>query len=129
MLHDLRQAVRHVAGAPWLAAVIVVSLALGTGANAAVYSAMDALLFRAPAGVADPATLVDVYTSQVNGGSYGLTSFADYQSIAGVAGLLVAAEDDRADQALRAGSHASAPRVAQVKSENRNRGKRGFGQR
>jgi hypothetical protein len=72
-MHDLRQAVRHVAGAPWMAAAIVASLALGTGANAAVYSALDALLFRPPAGVGEPATLVDVYTSQVNGGSYGLS--------------------------------------------------------
>lgn len=47
----LRSAVRHIASAPWLTAVIVASMALGTGANAAVYSAVDALLFRAPTGV------------------------------------------------------------------------------
>jgi putative ABC transport system permease protein len=117
MRHDLRHAIRSLLSAPWLTAIVVVSLALGTGANAAVYSAVDALLFRPAAGVARPAALVDVFTSQINGGSYGLSSYADYQSIAAVPGFAaVAAIDDRADQALRAGDHASAPRVAAVTS-------------
>jgi putative ABC transport system permease protein len=114
-LHDLRHACRHLAATPGLTAVIVVSLALGTGANAAVYSAIDALLFRPPAGVADPATLADIFTSQVNGGTYGLSSYADFASIASAPGFAgVAAIDDRADQAVRAGDKAAAPRVAAV---------------
>src|SRR5437763_8858398 len=115
MLSDLRFAIRSLLGAPWQTAIIVVSLALGTGANAAVYSAVDALLFRPAAGVADPATLVDIFTSQVNGGTYGLSSSADYQSIASSSGLAgVAAIDDRADQAVRLGDATSAPRVSAV---------------
>ena len=76
-MHDLRAALKSLAGAKRLAAVIVISLALGTGANAAVYSAIDALLFRPPAGVSEPATLVDIYTSQVNGGTFGHSSYPD----------------------------------------------------
>ncbi len=63
----MRDSIRALARAPGLTFIIVASLALGTGANAAVYSAVDALLFRGPAGVQDPSTLVDVYTSQITG--------------------------------------------------------------
>jgi predicted permease len=115
MLADLRQAVRHVAGAPWLTAVIVVSLALGTGANAAVYSAIDALLFRPPAGVADAGRLVDVYTSQLNGGTYGSTSFPDLQSLSAAPSLqAIAAIEARADQNVHVGDRTAAARVAAV---------------
>lgn len=78
----LRSAVRHLAGAPWLTAVIVASLALGTGANAAVYSAVDALLFRAPSGVVDASRIVDLHTSQLNGGTFGNSSYPDFLSAA-----------------------------------------------
>src|SRR5258706_15937938 len=97
MLHDLRHALRHVASAPWLTAVIVVSLALGTGANAAVYSAVDALLFRAPPGVVDAARLVDLHTSQLNGGTFGHSSYSDFQSMAAAASLGAAAAGEERD--------------------------------
>ena len=112
---ELRHAMRSVTSAPWLASVVVLSLALGTGANAAVYSAIDALLFRPPAGVAEPAALADVYTSQINGATYGFSSYADYVSIAGTAGIeAAAAVEDRAERAVRFGDHAGAPRIAAV---------------
>src|SRR5260221_13954504 len=96
-MRDLRQAIRHIATAPWLTAVIVVSLALGTGANAAVYSAVDALLFRAPPGVAGSAQLADVYTSQLNGGTFGNSSYPDFESIAAVPSLAAAAAVEEGD--------------------------------
>ena len=114
MLTDLRRSLRTLLRAPGLTAVIVLSLALGIGANAAVYSAVDALLFRPPAGVADPATLADVFTSQLNGGTYGPSSYDDYLSMAPAGFEALAAVDDRADQAVRLGDRASAPRVAAV---------------
>jgi putative ABC transport system permease protein len=114
-VQEVRHAVRALARAPWLAALIVVSLALGIGANAAVYSAVDALLFRPPAGVSEPATLAEIFTSQLNGGTYGPSSYDDYHSIAAAAGFdAIAAIDDRADQAVRLGERAAAPRVAAV---------------
>ena len=112
-MHDLRQAIRSVTSAPWLAAIVVVSLALGTGANAAVYSAIDALLFRPPAGVSEPTGLVDIYTSQINGATYGFSSYADYLSIAGAAEIeAAAAVEDRDVRGVRFGDHAGAPRLA-----------------
>src|SRR5262245_65908445 len=46
ILQDLRYAVRVFVATPALTAVIVLSLALGIGANTALYSAIDALFLR-----------------------------------------------------------------------------------
>src|SRR2546427_1152574 len=114
-MHDLRQAIRHVASTPWLTAVIVVSLALGTGANAAVYSAVDALLFRAPPGVAGPARLVDVCTSQLNGGTFGNSSYPDFLSISATASLeAAAAVEERDIETVRVGDASVTARAAAV---------------
>ena len=48
---DLRQTLRGLARSKLATAVLLLSLALGTGANATLYSVMDALLFRPPPGV------------------------------------------------------------------------------
>jgi len=117
MLHDLRHALRHVASAPWLTAVIVVSLALGTGANAAVYSAVDALLFRAPPGVVDATRLVDLHTSQLNGGTFGHSSYSDFRSIAATASLeAAAAVDERDIETVSVGDASVTARAAAVSS-------------
>lgn len=46
MLRELRQAARGLTARPWLTLVIVMTLALGVGANEAVFSVIDALLLR-----------------------------------------------------------------------------------
>jgi hypothetical protein len=61
--------------------VIVLSLALGTGANTVLYSAMDALLFRPPAGVLRASRLVTISTSEFNGSTRGLSSYPDFLSL------------------------------------------------
>jgi putative ABC transport system permease protein len=97
VIDDLRYAVRGLMRAKSLLAVLLVSLALGAGANVAVGRAIYTLLFEAPAGVSDPSTLVSIFTSQSGGGTYGPSSYAEYQSIrANVRALAaVAAIDDR----------------------------------
>jgi hypothetical protein len=47
LLQDLRFAARTIAGDPLFTAMAVLSLALGIGANTAIYSFMDAILLRA----------------------------------------------------------------------------------
>lgn len=59
---DARQVVRSLRRQPGLVATVVVTLALAVGANAAVFSVTDALLFRPPAGVVRPASLYRLYS-------------------------------------------------------------------
>jgi predicted permease len=58
---DLRHAVRALRAAPALTGLVVVTLALGIGANAATFSLVDRLFLRPPAGVGDPEQLVRLY--------------------------------------------------------------------
>ena len=53
LLHDVRLGVRALARSPGLTAAAVVVLALGVGANSAIFSLVDAVLFRPPP-VRDP---------------------------------------------------------------------------
>jgi macrolide transport system ATP-binding/permease protein len=57
LLQDLRYAVRMMAGQPLFTAMAILSLALGIGANTAIFSFMDAILLRALP-VSNPESLV-----------------------------------------------------------------------
>ena len=93
---DLRYAVRMLARTPAFTLVICLTLALGIGANAVIFSAVDAVLLqRAP--VADPDAVVSVYTSSSDGRDpFSASSYPDYvdvrdsgifQSVAAFAGI------------------------------------------
>lgn len=66
--HDLRFTVRALVRAPAFTAVAVLSLALGIGANAAVFSLFDQLL-RRPLPVREPARLVNLAAPGAKDGS------------------------------------------------------------
>jgi predicted permease len=57
---DVRYAVRVLARSPIFTSTAVLSLAAGIAASAAIFSLADAALLRPRAGVADPATLMDI---------------------------------------------------------------------
>lgn len=81
LLQDLRYAFRMLVKNPGATAVVVLSLALGIGANSTIFSMVNALLFRPPA-VSAPGRLADVWlhNKRANGfleGYYPL-NFPDY---------------------------------------------------
>ena len=73
MLRDLRHAIRVLGKARGWTLVVLVSLALGIGANTALFSAVDGMLFRTLP-VADPDGLVRLRWTGDNGAVRGVTS-------------------------------------------------------
>jgi len=88
-LQDLRYALRTLRRAPGFAAVVVISLALGIGANTAIFSAIDAVMLRMLP-VEDPQQLVMLhwhaprhpqkYVSDLEGSGFGnaMEGFTSY---------------------------------------------------
>jgi putative ABC transport system permease protein len=73
---DLRYALRRLRARPLLAAAVVVTLALGTGANLAVFGIVDRLLLQSPTYMRDPRSVHMVYlyltANGVERASYGM---------------------------------------------------------
>ncbi|HEU4415762.1 MAG TPA: ABC transporter permease [Candidatus Angelobacter sp.] len=79
MLNEIRYAFRMIARSPGFTAIAVLSLALGIGANAAIFSLADALVLR-PLPVADPSSVMDISTTRpgINAGG---VSYPDYRDL------------------------------------------------
>ncbi|HEV3469198.1 MAG TPA: ABC transporter permease [Pyrinomonadaceae bacterium] len=90
-LKDVRYGVRMLLKTPGLTAVAVLTLALGIGANSAIFSAVSAFILR-PLPVEDPGALVRVFETEGPGGGHGDLSnnfsypdYADYRDQSGAA--------------------------------------------
>jgi predicted permease len=79
MLQELRHALRLLARNPWFTTIAALSLALGIGANSAIFSLADALLLR-PLAVLEPSRVVTISTDpQDASGGIGGVSYPDYR--------------------------------------------------
>ena len=67
MLSNFRLAVRTLAKTPFVTAIAVLSLALGIGANTAIFSLFDRMLLR-PLPVPDPGALVNLADAAAQAG-------------------------------------------------------------
>jgi len=79
LIQDVRYGIRMLAKNPGLAAVAVLSLALGIGANTTVFSIVDTHMLRAPA-VKDPSRLVSIASDWPNA-EFHTSSFPDFLDI------------------------------------------------
>ncbi len=91
VMQDLRFAARAFRKAPAFAALAILTLALGIGVNVAIFSAVDAVLFR-PLAVSDPGRVVRIYATSVEGvdlSNHSYPVYTDYRdgasSFAGMA--------------------------------------------
>ena len=116
MLSDLRYAIRTLRQSPGFALTAIISIALGIGANSAVFSFADALLFR-PLTVPDAPQIVTL-RSRTPSGTFGDMSYPDFadirdknRSFDGLVAYQIApcgvARDDKAQSQLRFGYQVS----------------------
>jgi len=82
-VNELRYALRQMKNSPGFAAVVIVTLALGIGANTTVFSIVDAVLLR-PLPFAQPERLVEVQSREGNktfiGGAVSYPDFFDWRA-------------------------------------------------
>ena len=77
LLQDVRYAARQLRQSPGLSAITLTVLALGIGANVAIFSLVEATLLRAPS-VSEPERLVAMWTTCRRGDERCSSSYPDY---------------------------------------------------
>ncbi|MGC2160850.1 MAG: ABC transporter permease [Silvibacterium sp.] len=78
MLNDLRFALRQLRKSPAFALAAILTLAIGIGANTAIFSVMDAIVLR-PLAVPDLGRVVTVYDAQNRADDYPATALGKYE--------------------------------------------------
>lgn len=77
--HDVRCALRSMARTPGFTAIALLMIALGTGANAAMFSVIDAIMLQSP--FSDPDRLATVRVQDADGRATMGISLAQYRSL------------------------------------------------
>ncbi|MFL5615395.1 MAG: ADOP family duplicated permease [Gemmatimonadaceae bacterium] len=96
---DVRLALRGLRRTPLFAAVAVLSIAIGVGATTAILTIANALLFRAPAGVASPDRVLTLAGTR-NGHGFNTISYPTYLAYARATSLTGLAAVNLEPQAL-----------------------------
>src|SRR3954470_2917552 len=78
LFHDLRYGTRQLLKRPGFTLLAIVSMALGIGANTAIFSLVDTVAFR-PLPVRHPSELHELYGPLHNGADYTLQSYPNYK--------------------------------------------------
>ncbi|HYW69739.1 MAG TPA: ABC transporter permease [Pyrinomonadaceae bacterium] len=78
LIKDIRYGFRNLMKRPGFTAVAIITLALGIGANTAIFSLISAVLLR-PLPAAHPEELVEVYGTLHRGADYTLQSYLNYK--------------------------------------------------
>jgi putative ABC transport system permease protein len=90
---DVRFAVRTLLARPGFSTLLVLTLSLGIGVNAALFSFLDPLFFRPPGGVVEPEQLVRLYyrvPPSRREPAYTVTPFLSYPAYRDIGGALPA---------------------------------------
>ena len=78
ILQDIRFGFRQLMKQPGFAALAIISMALGIGANTSIFSLVDTALLR-PLAVKEPSQLVELYGTLHNGADWSLQSYPNYK--------------------------------------------------
>src|SRR4029077_6232549 len=78
LLQDIRFGFRQLIKQPGFAALAIISMALGIGANTSIFSLVDTALLR-PFAVKEPSQLVELYGTLHNGADWSLQSYPNYK--------------------------------------------------
>src|SRR5437762_4526588 len=78
LLQDIRFGFRQLMRQPGFAALAIISMALGIGANTSIFSLVDTALLR-PLAVKEPSQLVELYGTLHNGADWSLQSYPNYK--------------------------------------------------